>query len=161
MMRYAICIVALGVATTGLADGAQYSADDFKPCAACHLDHGEGIPGAFPKIRSRAATMASLEGGREYLIAVVSSGLMGPITADGMSYMGVMPGQKGAMQANAIAAALNYLVAELTDDNAVEFSLFTEDEVAALQSGNSTASPMTAASMRSELIEQHGDQWPQ
>lgn len=160
-MRLVICMVALSVATTSLADGAQYTADDFKSCAACHLDHGEGIPGAFPKIRNRAATMASLEGGRAYLIAVVSSGLMGPITVDGMNYMGVMPGQKGAMQANAIAAALNYLVAALTDDDTVELSLFTEDEVAALQSENITADPMTAASMRSELIERHGDQWPQ
>lgn len=161
MKRLIFCLLAAGITSTSLADDAEYSADDFKPCAACHLDDGAGIPGAFPKIRNRAAAMASLEGGREYLIVVVSSGLMGPITADGTNYMGVMPGQKGAMQADAIAAVLNYLVLELTDDKSTGISPFTEEEVAASQAAISSAGLMTAATVRTGLIEQHGDQWPQ
>ena len=139
----------------------EYSADNYTSCAACHLADGAGIPGAFPKIRNRAASIASLGGGREYLIAVVSSGLMGPITADGVSYSGVMPGQKGALQPDAIAAALNYLVADLADDQSNDVALFSAKEVVAAQKANEPAGPMTAAGIRQELVEQHGEKWPQ
>jgi hypothetical protein len=105
--------------------------------------------------------MAALDGGRDYLIAVVSSGLMGPVTADGMNYSGVMPGQQGALSAEAIAAALNYLVMNLVDDAAKDIAAFSADEVAKVQEANEPAGPMTAAGMRQELVAQHGEKWPQ
>jgi len=143
-------------------DAAEYSADDFASCAACHLADGAGIPGAFPKVRNRAASMAALDGGRDYLIVVVTSGLMGPVTADGLMYSGVMPGQQGALSAEAIAAALNYLVMDLVDDEAMDIAAFSADEVVKAQSANELATgPMTAAVMRQALVEQHGDKWPQ
>jgi len=154
----AACSPANVVAETGVA---AYSADDFTSCAACHLADGGGIPGAFPKIRNRAALMVVLDGGRDYLITVVSSGLMGPLTADGMDYFGVMPGQQGAMSADAIAAALNYLVLNLVDDEAKDIALFSADEVEKSQDANDPAGPMTAAGIRQELISQHGEKWPQ
>ena len=106
------------VATAGTGDnstGSLYDADSYAPCAACHLADGAGIPGAFPVIRNRATAMAALAGGRRYLITVVSYGLMGPITADGSAYAGVMPGHGSSMQPDTIASALNYLVFQLTD----------------------------------------------
>jgi cytochrome c553 len=142
-------------------DAAEYSADDFASCAACHLADGAGIPGAFPKVRNRAASMAALDGGRDYLIAVVSSGLMGPVTADGMNYSGVMPGQQGALSMDAIAAALNHLVMNLVDDAAKDIAAFSADEVAKVQQAHEPAGPMTAAGIRQELVEQHGEKWPQ
>jgi cytochrome c5 len=161
----ALCLFVLAACSSAAevapADAAEYSADDFASCAACHLADGAGIPGAFPKVRNRAASMAALDGGRDYLIAVVSSGLMGPVTADGMNYAGVMPGQQGALSADAIAAALNYLVRNLVDDGAMDIAPFSADEVAKLQKANEPAGPMTAAGMRQELVEQHGDKWPQ
>ena len=154
----AACSSANVVAESGVA---AYSADDFTSCAACHLADGGGIPGAFPKIRNRAALMAALDGGRDYLIAVVSSGLMGPVTADGMDYSGVMPGQQSAMSVDAIAAALNYLVLNLVDDEAKDIPPFSADEVEKAQEANDPAGPMTAAGIRQELIVQHGEMWPQ
>lgn len=153
----AACSSANVVAESG---DAAYSADDFTSCAACHLADGGGIPGAFPKIRNRAALMAALDGGRGYLIAVVSSGLMGPVTADGMDYSGVMPGQRSAMSVDAIAAALNYLVLNLVDDEK-DIAPFSADEVEKAQEANDPAGPMTAAGIRQELISQHGEKWPQ
>lgn len=153
----AACSSANVVAESG---DAAYSADDFASCAACHLVDGGGIPGAFPKIRNRAALMAALDGGRGYLIAVVSSGLMGPLTADGMDYSGVMPGQQGAMSMDAIAAALNYLVLNLVDDEK-DIAPFSADEVEKAQEANDPAGPMTAAGIRQELISRHGEKWPQ
>ena len=85
-----------------------HSADAFATCSACHLADGVGIPGAFPPLRNRLAAMASLAGGRDYLIAVVSFGLMGTIEVGGMQYFGVMAGNNGAMTAEEIASALNY-----------------------------------------------------
>ena len=160
----AVCLFVLAAcssaAEVAAVDAAEYSADDFASCAACHLADGAGIPGAFPKVRNRAALMAALDGGRDYLIAVVSSGLMGPITADGMNYSGVMPGQQGAMSVDAIAASLNYLVLSLVDSEVDGLAEFSADEVANAQKANDPASPMTAAGIRQELVEQHGDKWP-
>ena len=160
----AVCLTVLAACSSAnvLAESgvAAYSADDFTSCAACHLADGGGIPGAFPKIRNRAAVIAALDGGRDYLITVVSSGLMGPLTADGMDYSGVMPGQQGAMSMDAIAAALNYLVLNLVDDEK-DIAPFSADEVAKAQEANDPAGPMTAAGIRQELISEHGEKWPQ
>ncbi len=161
----AVCLSVLAAcsstAEVAAVDIAPYSADDFTSCAACHLADGAGIPGAFPKIRNRAASMAVLDGGRDYLITVVSSGLMGPVTADGMDYSGVMPGQQGAMSADAIAAALNYLVMNLVDDEAKHNLAFSADEVEQAQQANDPAGPLTAAGIRQELVLRHGEKWPQ
>lgn len=140
----------------------SYSASDFAVCAACHLDDGAGIPGAFPPLRGRSAKMATLDGGRQYLITVISFGLMGTIRADGQSYAGVMPGHAGSMQADAIAAALNYLVFELNDDanaaNNVRF--FDTAEVSAVLADTAGGNPMTASQLRNALVERHGERWP-
>lgn len=140
---------------------ARYDAAAFSTCAACHLATGEGIPGAFPGIHGRASKIAALDGGRQYLISVVAFGLMGPLSANGTDYSGFMPGQQGSMNAEAMAAALNYLVFELTDEKPANAAAFSGDEVAATaKEFQDSASPMTAASLRTSLIEQHGDAWP-
>ena len=140
----------------------DYSAGDFAVCAACHLDDGKGVPSVFPPLRSRSAGMAALDGGREYLITVVSFGLMGTIHADGQSYAGVMPGHAGSMQADAIAAALNYLVFKLNDESNAADNLkpFGAEEVSAVQADTASGNPMTAGQLRSALLARYGEQWP-
>jgi hypothetical protein len=152
-----LCLLAAGACAAE--DAKEYSADAYTVCSACHLASGEGIPGAFPPIRNRAASIADLDGGREYLISVVSSGLMGTLEADGMTYMGVMPGHQGSMSPETIANALNYLVFSLVDE-ALDVEPFTGDEVRVQQESLKSASPATAASMRGKLAEQHADEWP-
>ena len=152
-----LCLLAAGACAAE--DTKEYSADAYTVCSACHLASGEGIPGAFPPIRNRAASIADLEGGREYLISVVSSGLMGTLEADGMTYMGVMPGHQGSMSPETIANALNYLVFSLVDE-APDVEPFTGDEVRVQQESSESASPATAASMRGKLTDQHADKWP-
>ncbi len=137
-----------------------YGADAYAVCSACHLATGEGIPGAFPPLRNRAAKIATLEGGRDYLISVVSSGLMGAMQADGMTYAGVMPGHQGSMSKQQIADALNYVVFELADETA-EPTAFTAEEVGARQDAVDGPSPAVAQAMRGVLMEKHGDEWPQ
>ena len=157
LLLLGVCVAA--ISPRGLA-AEEVDADAYTTCAACHLADGVGIPGAFPPINDRTAAMAGLDGGRDYLIMVVSFGLMGTIDAGGRQYMGIMPGNKGMMSADDIAAALNYVVFELSGTD-VDIAPFTSDEVEAVQSAAGAASPNTAAEIRKNLIERHEDEWPE
>ena len=78
-------------------------------CAACHQPQGQGIPGAFPPLAGHAAVVATVDGGREYLIDVLLYGLQGPIEVEGQTYNGVMPAW-GHLQDAEIADVLNFIV---------------------------------------------------
>ena len=158
MKKYVI-VAGMLLVTFAYPSRAEYSADSYGTCSACHLDDGSGIPGAFPGVRNRAARMAQLDGGRRYLIAVVMYGLMGAIQVDGMQYFGVMPGNAGAMSAEEVAASLNYIVFEL-NDGAAELVPFTFNEVEELQASIASKSPAGGSALRAELVAQHGDKWP-
>jgi cytochrome c553 len=142
------------------AQGADYPADAYATCAACHLPDGAGVPGAFPPIRNRAATIAGLDGGREYLITVVSYGLMGTIEVGGTQFFGVMAGNAGMLDAGAIAAALNYVVFELNEADAADVEPFTTAEVEAVQAAVALKSPAGGGELRGKLVARHGDKWP-
>jgi hypothetical protein len=88
---------------------------------------------------------------------------MGTIEVGGMQYFGVMAGNKGAMNAADIASALNYAVFGLADDKDAVSTVpaFTAEEVGQSQSKVTAASPAVAGRLREEMLEQHGDQWPQ
>lgn len=141
-------------------DQDSYDAGSYTTCAACHLPDGAGIPGAFPRIRSRATAIAQLEGGRDYLITVTSYGLMGNITVDAAQYFGIMPGNSAAMSADDIASVLNYIVFELSDTETTGIDEFTAEEVNSVQSGVASKSPATAGEIRKALTTRHGDGWP-
>ncbi|MEM1090354.1 MAG: cytochrome c [Pseudomonadota bacterium] len=155
---FALSVAAL--AATGSSLAQQSPADAYNVCAACHLPTGAGIPGAFPPIRKRGRQIAVLEGGREYLIGTVLNGLMGQISAGGQSYFGVMAGQRGAMDHESIAQALNYVMFELADDDGSEVAAFTADEVAGVAEQWGAAGPDKAAKVRQQLVEKHADAWP-
>ena len=104
--------------------------------------------------------MAALEGGRAYLVTVVTYGLMGTIVVDGAQYFGVMAGNTGALTNEDIAEALNYLVFDLSDEAADGIEPFTADEVAAVQAATSVKSPAAAGQMRTDLVARHGEEWP-
>jgi cytochrome c553 len=153
----AVSIVSLSVADES---SGKYSADAFATCSACHLPDGVGVPGAFPPIRNRAATIAGLEGGRDYLITVVTYGLMGTIQVDGMQYFGIMAGNVSSMSSDDMAAVLNYIVFELNDADSAGTEPFTTAEVEEVQDGIALKSPAGAGKLRSELTGKHGEQWP-
>ena len=119
----------------------NFPADAYATCSACHLPDGAGVPGAFPPVRNRVAKIAALEGGRAYLVAVVTYGLMGTISVDGMQYFGVMAGNSGTHDAQDVAAALNYVIFELSDDDTSGIEPFTADEVTTIQAGTEVKTP--------------------
>jgi mono/diheme cytochrome c family protein len=148
---------------TTVAAVTSYSADAYATCAACHLEDGAGIPGAFPPLRNRIAAIAGLEGGPEYLVTVVSFGLMGQIDAGGSQYFGVMAGNSGSMSVREIAAALNYALFELVDEdmNTAGINPITAAQVSLLQSETTANSPAVAASLRREMVTRHKEEWPE
>jgi len=80
-----------------------------------------------------------------------------------MPYFGVMPGNKGSMSDKEIAAALNYAVFELVDDQSTvtDIDPITADEVAAVQSKTAAGSPNTAAGIRQALVTRYPGKWPE
>ena len=60
---------------------------------------------------------AKIPQGRDYLVMVVTTGLMGPLKVGGVSYNGVMPAQSGLSEAE-VAAVLTYLASELGKNDA-------------------------------------------
>jgi hypothetical protein len=85
---------------------------------------------------------------------------MGTIDVAGSQYFGVMAGNTGAMSAEDIAAAINYVVFELNDDGAPAVAPFTAEEVEKTQSNVSAKGPATAGEIRKVLTDKHGDKWP-
>jgi hypothetical protein len=159
-MRSLVLVAGAVLLASGAVPADEYSADAYATCSACHLPDGVGVPGAFPPVRNRAAHIATLDGGREYLIAVISYGLMGTIEVEGNQYFGVMAGLGAAMSPLQVAAALNYVVFELSDAEAPEVAPFTADEVEKAQAGVSLKSPAGAGELRKALAARHGDRWP-
>jgi len=101
----------------------------YRPCAACHLPTGAGVPGAFPPLGAQVASFAASDAGRDYLIMTLKKGVIGALEVDGVRYMGVMPAQSPPLDDAGVAHVLNYVVAELTAAEGAE--PFTEAEVTA------------------------------
>jgi mono/diheme cytochrome c family protein len=81
-------------------------------CAVCHGPEAAGIPGSFPSLHAQVVAFAKLPEGRDYLVMVVTTGLMGGLKVGGVSYNGVMPAQSGLSEAE-VAAVLSYLAGNL------------------------------------------------
>ncbi len=124
-----ICLVA------GILHGNAVAADDgstgseqtayLTHCSACHLANGQGVPSAFPPFDARIGRWAGSEAGRDYLVSVVSNGLFGPISVNGVPYAGAMP-QMSHIDVAEIAGALSYVV---TTFGEAADAAFTADEL--------------------------------
>ena len=104
----------------GSVDGAAIGASVFaERCAVCHGPQAAGIPGSFPPLREQVVAFAKMPQGRDYLIMVVTTGLMGNLMVGGANYNGVMPAQSGLSEAE-VAAVLTHLASNLgkTDSSA-------------------------------------------
>jgi len=81
-------------------------------CAVCHGAQAAGIPGTFPSLHEQVVAFAKSAAGRDYMIMVVSSGLMGELKVAGVRYNNVMPAQSGLSEAD-VAAVLSFLASGL------------------------------------------------
>lgn len=99
-------------------------------CAVCHGPQAAGIPGSFPSLHEQVVAFAKVPEGRDYLVMVVTTGLMGALKVGGVSYNGVMPAQSGLSEAE-IAAVLSYLASDLGRNEAGAPALSAADVSAA------------------------------
>jgi mono/diheme cytochrome c family protein len=89
--------------------GASVFADH---CAVCHGPQAAGIPGSFPSLHEQVVAFAKTPEGRDYLVMVVTAGLMGTLKVGAANYNGVMPAQSGLSEAE-VAAVLSYLASNM------------------------------------------------
>jgi mono/diheme cytochrome c family protein len=108
-------------------------------CAVCHGAQAAGIPGSIPSLHEQVVAFAKIPQGRDYLVMVVTTGLMGNLKVGGISYNGVMPAQSGLSETE-IAAVLSYLASDLGK--------------------NDSATPLSAADV-TDARARHADKSPQ
>ncbi len=112
----AAAALAAALATAAGADEPVSGAAIFAArCAVCHGPEAGGIPGSFPSLHEQIVEFGKTPQGREYLVMVVTTGLMGELHVAGVTYRGVMPAQSGLSDAE-IAAVLSYLAANRGQD---------------------------------------------
>jgi mono/diheme cytochrome c family protein len=95
-------------------------------CAVCHGPQAAGIPGSFPSLHEQVVVFAAMPQGRDYLVMVVTTGLMGGLKVGGVSYNGVMPAQSGLSEAE-VAAVLSYLASGLGKNDSAAAALSATD----------------------------------
>jgi mono/diheme cytochrome c family protein len=152
----AIVVLALGLASTARANGgADDGADSnggasaYVRCAACHLADGSGVPGAFPPLAGRLGGLTASDAGRDYLVMVVKSGLMGAMEVDGVPYQGVMSAQATGLDDAGVAALLNYTMTEFNSDGLPgDWQPFSAAEVTSIAARYPGANPMSVYKLR-------------
>lgn len=87
-------------------------------CAVCHGPEAAGIPGSFPSLHEQIVAFGKTPEGREYLVMVVTTGLMGELKVGGITYRGVMPAQSTLSEAE-VAAVVSYLASDRGKDATV------------------------------------------
>ena len=117
-------------------------------CAVCHGLEAAGIPGSFPSLHEQIVAFAKVPQGRDYLVMVVTTGLMGELSVGGITYRGVMPAQSGLSEAE-VAAVLTYLA---TDRGKVSSAVpLTAAEVTALRARHTDPSPQNTRALRPQF----------
>ncbi len=123
-------------------------------CAVCHRPQGQGVPGTFPPLAASAGTYLRAPGGREYLVHVVSFGMMGEISVKGRKYSGFMQAWT-QLSEEEVAEVVNYI---LTGFNAAllpkDFHPLTAEEVGRLRAAK--LSPFEVRKQREALIKAGG-----
>jgi mono/diheme cytochrome c family protein len=105
-------------------------------CAMCHQANGAGLPGQFPRLSGRAATLAQSPAGRHYLVLVMLHGIVGSITVDGQPIAGLMPSMAALPDAD-LAAILNHIAQLAPPAHGKKPAPFTATEIAAARKAGS------------------------
>jgi mono/diheme cytochrome c family protein len=141
-------IAGLSVDGAAAAEGAELYSQN---CMMCHQSGGAGLPGQFPRLAGRVASIASSRDGRSYLVDLLTFGLSSSITVDGQSIVGFMPAFK-LMSDEDVAAVLSY-VSILGNSSSGRSKAFTADEVKDRRQARSDADSPDIAAERSQLRE--------
>lgn len=142
------CLLLLdtGVLLAGDAAGQPGAGVYATHCVACHQADGQGAPGIAPPLAGNVGRHAASEAGRNYVVRVPLTGMVGAITVDGVRYVGNMP--SFAMLSDAeIASVLGHV---LRDFNGVaDLSWLTPEFVGSVRQSHGT--PNETYKQRSRL----------
>jgi mono/diheme cytochrome c family protein len=119
-------------------------------CAVCHGPQGAGVPGSFPSLHEQVVAFSKMPAGRDYLVMVPTTGLMGELQVAGVVYRGVMPAQ--ILSEPELAAVLNYLGGGMGKAKAAT-PPFTPKEVADLRAHHTDRSAQNTRALRPALTE--------
>ena len=121
----------LSISLTCKAD--KTGAELYQQCAGCHLKAAEGVPGMFPPLTDRLGALVKKSAGRDYLVMVINTGMVGNLKVDGTPYLNnMMPGQ--TLNNIDTAAVLNYLLEAFNVKTLPkEWSRFTESEIESIK----------------------------
>jgi mono/diheme cytochrome c family protein len=140
----AVCVAAEPAAAPAAEEGATGAAVFASRCAVCHGPQAAGIPGSFPSLHEQVMAFAKMPQGRDYLVMVVTTGLMGNLKVGGVTYNGVMPAQSGLSEAE-VAGVLSYLASGLGKDASGAAAVSAADVAAARARHPDGASQSTRA----------------
>jgi mono/diheme cytochrome c family protein len=115
-------------------------------CSVCHGPQAAGIPGYFPSLHEQVVAFAKIPQGRDYLVMVVTTGLLGNLKVGGVTYNGAMPAQSGLSEAE-VAAVLNYLASNLGMNDSGVAALSAAD-VTAARARHADPSPQATRALR-------------
>lgn len=115
-------------------------------CAICHGATGAGNPGSFPSLHAQVEAFAKSPQGLDYLVMVVSKGLVGELNVAGIKFNGVMPPQSGLKPAD-VASVVNFLASGL-GRNPAAGSVLTESDVVAIRTRLSAQTPQMTRAAR-------------
>jgi mono/diheme cytochrome c family protein len=145
----AVCLAAEPAAAPASEDGAAGAAGAAvfaSRCAVCHGPQAAGIPGSFPPLYEQVMAFAKMPQGRDYLVMVVTTGLMGNLKVGGVTYNGVMPAQSGLSEVE-VAGVLSYLASGLGKDGSGAAAVSAAD-VAQARARHSDAAPQSTRALR-------------
>jgi len=112
-------------------------------CAMCHQTDGNGLPGQFPRLAGRAATIAQTPAGRHYLALVLLNGMVGSIKVDGQAIAGLMPSM-AALKDQEIADLLNHAAGLKPAVAGKKPAPFTAKEIAAVRAAGTVGASAVA-----------------
>ncbi len=134
--------------TADLSTGAEV----FKQCAACHMASGVGVPGAFPPLRGRIASLSASEAGRQYLSSVLLQGLNGTIEVDGKTYNGFMQPYGNSLTDEQLSAVLNFVAIELNDEPPEDYQPYVAQDFSDMRE-QLKAQGLSSLELRKDAIE--------
>jgi mono/diheme cytochrome c family protein len=140
-------LAAVSCAVPAIADDAATGASIFAGrCAVCHGPQAAGIPGSFPSLHEQIWAFAKTAQGRDYLVMVVTTGLMGELKVAAANYNGVMPAQSGLSDGE-VAAVLSYLASNLGKNDSPSPALDANDVIEA-RARHTDKSPQSTRALR-------------
>lgn len=119
--RHAVVSALLLLTATPTIWAAEVSGADLftNTCAACHGDAGVGIPGLAPPLQNPELWQRLGAKGNEYIAGVMTAGLSGTITVDGIKYQAMVMPPQSMVESEELVKIAEYVLTTLNGSDAV------------------------------------------